>query len=186
MPTKQDAPDLLNKYVKSESLKRHCFSVAFVMEAYAKKYGQSPDEQEKWFISGLLHDFDFEIFPTIPEHCVEGSKILKELGYPQDIIEAILGHAQYSGVERKSIMAKCLFAVDELCGLIIAHAHVRPGKFEGMDSDSVKKAMKKKAFAAAINRDDREKGIAEVGVNKDEHFNLVISALRDKATKLGF
>ena len=184
MPTKQDAIILLNESVKSESLLRHCYSVAFAMQSYANKY--EPDKKEIWFITGLLHDFDYEIFPTIPEHCIEGAKILKEKGFSDEIIEAILGHANYSGVPRISNMAKCLFAVDELSGLILALAHVRPGKFEAMDADSVKKAMKKKGFASAINRDDIELGIKELGVSKEEHFNFVVNALREHAGELGF
>lgn len=183
MKTRQEALTLLNESVKSDSLKKHCLSVAYAMEAYVEKFNQN---KEKFFITGLLHDFDYEIFPTIPEHCIQGSKILKEKGYPGDIIEAILGHAEYSGVPRSSIMAKCLFAVDELSGLLMALAKVRRDNFEGMDSHSVIKAMKKRGFAAAIKREDIEKGIRELGLSQDEHFMLVINALRKRKSELGF
>lgn len=147
------------------------------------------DKQEildKWWACGLLHDFDWEIHPTMEQHPVEGVKILRSLGYDEEICEAILGHGNHTGVPRRSLMAKTLFAVDELCGLIIALARVRPGGFEGMNSDSVKKAMKKKDFAAAINRDDIRQGINELSVDENGHFELVIGALKGIKGELGF
>ena len=184
MKTRLDALALLHEYVKSESLRKHCLSVAYAMEAYAEKYGEDTD---KWWITGLLHDFDWEIHPSAEQHPVDGSKILREKGYDEEIIIAILGHGNHTGVKREIKMAKVLFAVDELSGLIMALAKVRPGKFEGMDASSVRKAMKKKDFAAAINRDDIKQGIAELGVQEDEHFILVIiRALEKNKEKLGF
>ncbi len=186
MPSRQEALDLLHEYVKSESLRKHCLAIAYAMEAYAKHFNENKETQEKWFITGLLHDFDYEKYPCPEKHPFEGIKILKSLNYPDDITEAILGHAEYSGVERKSLMAKCLFAVDELCGLIIALAYVRPGKFEGMSPKSLEKAMKKKGFAHAINRNDIEKGIKELGVKRDEHFLLIIKSFKEQSKELGF
>jgi len=178
-----DALKLLHEHVKSDSLRKHCLAVAYAMEAYAEKYNEDKDV---WFITGLLHDFDYEKYPNLQQHPFEGVKILKFLGYQDEIIEAILGHAEYSGIERKTNLAKALFALDELSGLIVALAKVRPNNFAGMDSNSISKAMKKKGFAAAINRDDIEKGIKELNVDKDEHFNLVISALAKNKVELGF
>src|SRR3989338_1541373 len=181
MPTREDAFNLLNENVASESLRRHCLAVAHAMEAYAKKNNQ---DSEKWFICGLLHDFDYEKFPN--ENNKVGVKILKEKGYDKEISQAILSHAvERTAVQRESIMDKCLFAVDELCGFLVALAKVRPDNFAGMDAKSVEKGLKKKGFAAAINREDIEKGVSELGTDREEHFNFVISALREHAKELG-
>ncbi len=181
--SRENARALLHEYVRSESLRRHCYAVAAAMEAYAEKYN---DDKDQWWICGLLHDFDYEKYPTIPEHVTEGIKILKEKKYPEDILEAIQGHAEYLGVPRRNRMAKCLFAVDELCGLIVALAKVKPDRFDTMDAESVNKAMKKKGFAAAINRDDIERGINELTVDRVEHFALLIRALKAIQKDLGF
>ena len=173
--TRQDAINLLHEWVKSESLRKHCLAVASAMEGYAIKNNMN---KESWFICGLLHDFDWERFPNIELHPVEGCKKLRELKCDEEIIEAIMGHNSATGVQRKSLMAKTLFAVDELCGLIVALAKVRPNGFEGMNANSVKKAVKKKDFAAAINREDISDGIVELEVDEDEHFELVIDSLR--------
>jgi putative nucleotidyltransferase with HDIG domain len=186
MKTRQEALDLLHKNVKNESLRRHCLSVAYSMEAYAEKFELKDEEKDKWWISGLLHDFDWEIHPSADKHPVEGSKILRKEGYSEDIIIAILGHGNHTGVKRESKMAKVLFAVDELSGFICALAKVRPDRFLGMEASSVKKALKKKDFAAAINREDIKQGIEELGINEDEHFILVIKALDKHKTELGF
>ncbi len=183
MPTSEEALELLKEWVKSDSLQKHCHAVAFAIEAYAEKLGEN---KEEWFICGLLHDFDYERFPTIPAHVTEGIIVLNKKGYSKEIIEAIQGHAEYLNVPRKSHMAKVLFAVDELCGLVMALAKVKPDNFQTMTAESVEKAMKKKGFAAAINRDDIEKGIKELGVDKKEHFTLVINALKEHAKELGF
>jgi putative nucleotidyltransferase with HDIG domain len=153
------------------------------MEAYADYF---QEDRDLWFITGLLHDFDYEKFPTAEHHPFEGVKILKEKGYPQEVIDAILGHAEYSGVRRSSNMAKSLFAVDELSGFVLALAKVRPGNFEGMSADSVKKALKKKGFAEAISREDVAKGIQELNIPENLHYERVINALRDHAKELGF
>lgn len=174
MKTRQDALELLYLWVKSESLRWHCKSVAAAMEGYAEKFGE---DKEKWFICGLLHDFDYEKYPDINIHPIKGCEELEKLGYDKDIIEAIMGHNEVTGVERKSEMAKTLFAVDELSGLIVALSKVRPQGFEGMSAKSVEKALKKKDFAAAISREDIEKGITGLNVDRKEHFDLVIKSL---------
>ena len=179
-PTKNNAQEILDEYIESESLKKHCLAVSATMAAYAKKYGEDEDQ---WEICGLLHDFDYEKYPD--EHPSKGVEILKGLDYPDDIIQAILGHAVYSGVKRETQMAKCLFAVDELCGFIMACAKVRPEKLQAMLPKSVKKKLKVKSFAAQINRDEIEQGIEELGVDKDEHIAFVIQALQEVSDELG-
>jgi len=162
------------------------------MRTYAKKYGEN---EELWGVCGLIHDFDYEEYPfykneydleTAEGHPFNGIKILKEKDYPPEIIEAILGHATYSGVPRKTQMAKCLYAVDELCGFVMALAHIRPEKLSGMAAESVEKKLKKKDFAAKIDRGEIEKGISELGVNRTDHINLVIGALQGISKELGF
>lgn len=149
------------------------------MRAYAAKYG---GDAEIWGITGLLHDFDYERFPS--GHPFKGVEILKERGYPEEIIQAILGHATFSGVPRESQMAKCLFAVDELCGFIVACALVRPTRLEGLEVKSVKKRLKENSFAAKVNREEISQGMAELGVPEDEHISLIIKALREAALDL--
>lgn len=153
------------------------------MRAYAHHFGE---DEESWAIAGLLHDFDYERYPTLEDHPYKGANVLKVEGYSQDIIQAILGHANHTGVARESLMARTLFAVDELSGFVIALAKVRPGNFDGMDAQSVDRALKKKKFAAAISRDDIEQGIRELGVDRNEHFTKVIAALKTHAPDLGF
>lgn len=181
MVTREDAWKLLTEYVGTESLRRHCLAVEAAMRAYAKKYGE---DIELWGVCGLIHDFDYEKYPE--DHPFNGVKILKEKNYPPKIVETILGHADYSGVPRKSIMAKCLYAVDELCGFVTAVAHMRPDKLNGMTAESVEKKLKKKDFAAKINREDIDRGIAELGVERVGHINLVIGALQTISKELGF
>lgn len=179
---RKEALEILNEFVKSESLKRHCLAVAASMEAYAEKFGE---DRNKYWITGLLHDFDWEIHPTLEAHPAEGVKILRERGVDEDILTAILGHNECTKVPREILMAKTLFAVDELSGLIVAIARVKGG-FENIDANSVRNAMKKKGFAAAINRDDIRKGLVELGVDETEHFELVIGALSRIKGDLGF
>jgi predicted hydrolase (HD superfamily) len=186
MKTKQNALDLLHEWVKNESLKKHCLGVALCMEAYARKKELEKEAVDKYWICGLLHDFDWERYPKIELHPDKGCEYLKENGYDEDIVLAILGHNARTGVKRESDMSKVLFAVDELSGLVIALAKIRPGNFEGMSVKSVKKAVKKKDFAKAVNRDDINLGISELGVEKEEHIQLVISALSEGRKELGF
>lgn len=188
MPTRENAWKLLTEYTESESLRGHCLAVEAAMRAYAKHFGE---DEELWGIAGLLHDFDYEKFPNpnhFPdkEHPYEGSKILCEKGYPEEMITAILGHAVYSGVARETLMAKTLFAVDELCGFVVAVARVRPTHFEGMKPKSVKKNLKDKRFAAKVSREEIEQGIQELGVDKDEHIQRVIDALGGVSSQFGF
>lgn len=181
MPSREDAWNLLTEYVKQESLRKHCLSVEAAMRAYARKFG---DEEEKWGIVGLLHDFDYEKYPD--EHPMKGSEILRQKGYPEDVITGILSHSERSGVPRDTKIARTLFAVDELCGMIMATAHVRPSGLDDITPKSIKKNLKKKGFAAAINRDEIAEGIKKLEVNEDEHITLAIEAMQDIKDKLGF
>ncbi|KAA0258343.1 HDIG domain-containing protein [Deferribacter autotrophicus] len=177
------AYELLTEYTKSESLIKHALAVETAMRAYAEKFNE---DVEKWGIVGLLHDFDYEKYPSAEDHPYKGAEILKEKGYPDDIIEAILGHADYTGVERKTLMAKTLFAVDELCGFLLACAYVRPDKkIANVKVKSVKKKLKDKSFARGVNRDDIFKGASELGVDLDEHIAFLIEALSKNADELG-
>jgi putative nucleotidyltransferase with HDIG domain len=163
-------------------------SVEAGMRAYAERFGEDVD---RWGLAGLLHDFDYERFPNeahsaTEEHPAEGVRILRGLGYPEDILEAILGHANYSGVPRTSRMAQALFAVDELTGLITATALVKPSRsVHDVDARSVRKKMKDKAFARGVSRDDVVQGAAELGVDLDEHIAFVIGAMQRSAESLG-
>jgi putative nucleotidyltransferase with HDIG domain len=162
--------------------------VEAAMRAYAKKFGE---DEEMWAIAGLLHDFDYEKYPAYNEtdktgHPFEGVRELEKLGYPKEIIEAILGHALYSGVPRASKMAKILFACDELCGFIIACALMKPDKLASLDAKSVKKKLNNKNFAAKVSREDIALGLTETGMPEDEHFQFVINALRGISLELGF
>lgn len=178
---REDAWKLLTEYVKEESLRKHCLSVEAAMRAFAKKFGE---DEDRWAITGLLHDFDYEKYPN--NHPMQGSEILKAEGWPEDVIIAILGHNTKSGVPRGSLMAKCLFAVDELTGMVMATAYVRPTKLEGMTPKSVKKNLKKKGFAAAISREEIDQGIEELGEDKDEVIGIIIKAMQGIKKELGF
>ena len=183
MPTYEDALKLLFEYTESENLRKHALAVEAAMRAYARKFGE---DEEKWAIVGLLHDFDYEKFPTPDQHPWIGSKILEERGYPEDIRKAILGHADYTGIPRDTLMAKALYACDELCGFITAVALVRPNKkLEEVTVESVKKKLKDKAFAWSVNRNDIYKGAEELGIPLDEHIQFVIDAMKSIADKLG-
>ncbi|MBI2356419.1 MAG: HDIG domain-containing protein [Candidatus Doudnabacteria bacterium] len=180
MKTREDALKLMHEWVQSESLRKHMLCVEQALQAYARKYG---GDEEIWGICGLLHDYDYERYPTYDAqkqtgHPYEGIRNLKEQGYPEEIIEAILGHALYFGVPRDSQMAKCLFACDELCGFLVACAYMRPDRFATLTADSVKKKLKDKKFAAKVSREDIEQGVAELGIDKAEHINFVIEALK--------
>lgn len=153
------------------------------MRAYARRFGE---DEEKWGVTGLLHDFDYEKYPTAEEHPFAGNKILRERGYPEDVMRAILSHADYSGVKRESQMEKTLYACDELCGLITAAALVKPSKSVAeVDAKSIRKKMKDKAFARSVNRDDIVNGAADMGVDLDEHITFCIEAMKAVAGELG-
>ena len=180
---RQAAWELLCEWTKSENLHKHALAVEAAMRAYARKFGE---DEELWGVTGLLHDMDYERHPTPEEHPFRGVEHLRGLGYPEEMLEAILGHAEYSGVPRTTPMAKALFAVDELSGFIIAVALVRPNKsLAGLEVSSVKKKFKEKSFARGCNRDDIVKGAAELGVELDEHIAFVIEALQGIAPQLG-
>ena len=180
---RQKALNILQEYTKSDSLLRHAYAVEQAMRKYAQKFGE---DENKWAITGLLHDFDYEKYPTAEEHPFVGNRILKENGYEDDILEAIMGNADYTGVPRKSLMAKTLFACDELAGFIFAVTYVRPSKsINDVKVKSVTKKLKDKGFAAKVSRDDINKGIEELGVERAEHIQFVIDALKEKASELG-
>jgi putative nucleotidyltransferase with HDIG domain len=188
LPTRDDALDLVRQYTASESLRKHMLAVEAAMRAYAEKFGEDPD---RWGLAGLVHDFDYERFPNeshspTDEHPSEGVRILRQRGWPEDILRAILGHATYTNVPRETPMAKALFAVDELTGLVTATALVRPSKsLNEVDARSVRKKMKDKAFARGVNRDDVLLGAQELGVDLDAHIQFVIEAMRARAAELG-
>jgi putative nucleotidyltransferase with HDIG domain len=181
---RQEAYALLCEFTQSESLRRHMLAVEAALRAYARKYGE---DEEKWAVVGLLHDFDYERWPNPPDHPLQGAAILKERGYPDDVIYAIKSHADYLGdCPRVSLMDRVLYACDELTGFIMACAFVRPEGITGMEPKSVRKKMKQKAFAAAVNREDIVRGAEELGVELDEHLRLVIDAMTSIAPELGF
>ena len=188
IPSREDTLALMHEYTGSDSLRKHMLAVEGAMRAYARKFGE---DEERWGITGLIHDFDYERFPNnahspTEEHPSEGVRILRSHGYPEDILEAILGHAQYCNVPRTSRMAKTLFAVDELTGLVTATALVRPTKsVHEVDARSVRKKMKDKAFARGVNREDVINGAHELGVDLDEHISFVIAAMQSRAADLG-
>ena len=188
LPSREDALALMHEYTASESLRAHMLSVEAAMRAYAERFGEDP---ERWGLTGLVHDFDYERFPNnahsaSEEHPAEGVRILRARGYPEDVLQAILGHATYCGVARETKMAKTLFAVDELTGLITASALVRPSKSVlDLDGRSVRKKMKDKGFARGVSREDVTQGAAELGVDLDEHIQFVIEAMRPVADSLG-
>lgn len=180
---RSDALVLLQEYTKSDSLLRHAYAVEQIMRKYAVKYGE---DEDKWGITGLLHDFDYEKYPTAEEHPFVGNKILKENGYEDEILDAIMGHADYTGVPRTTLLAKTLFACDELAGFIFAVTYVRPSKsIHDVKVKSVTKKLKDKGFAAKVSRADIHNGIEELGVDRTEHIQFVIDALKEKAAELG-
>ena len=178
----------MQEYTASDSLRKHMLAVEGAMRAYARKFGE---DEERWGIAGLIHDFDYERYPNSAHsptegHPSEGIRVLRSRGYPEDILEAVLGHAHYTDTPRVSTMAKTLFAVDELTGLITATALVRPTKsVHEVDARSVRKKMKDKAFARGVNRDDVINGAQELGVDLDEHISFVIVSMQARSADLG-
>lgn len=180
---RSDAYALVCEYTQSESLRRHMLAVEAAMRAYARTFGE---DEEKWGIVGLLHDFDYERWPDAPNHPLQGAKILAERGYPEEVIYAIKSHADYlTDCPRVSRLDKTLYACDELCGFITACAMVRPEKLAGLTAPSVKKKLKAKGFAAAVNREDITRGAADLGVDLDEHINFCVGAMQGIAPQLG-
>ncbi len=188
LPAREDALARVHEFTASDSLRKHMLSVEAAMRAYAARFGEDPD---RWGLAGLVHDFDYERFPNAArspteEHPAHGVRILRERGYPEDICLAILGHATYCGVPRDTRMARTLFAVDELTGLITATALVRPSKsVHEVDARSVRRKMKDKAFARGVSREDVLQGAAELDVELDEHIQFVVEAMQRRADMLG-
>jgi putative nucleotidyltransferase with HDIG domain len=177
---------LLTEFTQSESLRKHALSVEACMRAYARKFAVgSAEEEDLWGVVGLLHDFDYEKYPSLDDHPYKGNEILKERGYPDEIRKAIMSHAEYTGVTRDTPMERALFACDELAGFITAVALIKPGKsLVEVDAKSVRKRMKDKAFARKVNREDIVNGAAALGVDLDEHIRFCIEALKAIADKL--
>ena len=181
---RQEAWDLLCEYTQSESLRKHALSVEAAMIKYAEHFGQ---DRDRWSVTGLLHDFDYERWPNPPDHTREGAKILRDRGLDAEIVEAILSHADWNQDDypRDRPIRKALFAVDELCGLITATALVRPGRLDGMTPKSIRKKMKTSAFAASVNRDDIVKGAELLEIELNDHIANCIAAMRGVAGELG-
>ena len=188
MPTREDAWNLICEYTQSESLRKHMLAVEACVRAYARKSGA---DEELWGVTALLHDFDYERWPNTEhapdrEHPAEGAKILRERGYSEEIIRAILSHADYCNTPRQTPLEHTLFACDELSGFLTACTYVRPSKSVlDLQASSVKKRMKDKAFARAVSREDMVKGAEELGVSLDEHITFCIAAMRENADALG-
>ena len=181
--TRDEALAIVREYVKNENLVKHMLSVEAAMRFYAAKFGEDP---EIWGVTGLLHDFDWEIHPTLEEHPLAGAPILKERGVPEEIIRAVLSHADHTGIPRQTNMEKALYACDEVTGLITAVAYVRPSRsLLDLEASSVKKKWKDKTFAAGANRAEIEKAAVEFGIELWEHVGNVILAMRTIAPELG-
>ena len=174
---------LLREYTKDESLIKHMLAVEAALRAYARKFGE---DEEKWGTVGLLHDFDYERWPNPPDHPLKGAEILRQRGYPEDVIYAIKSHADYlEDCPRLSLLDKTLYACDELCGFLTACALVRPTRLEGLKAKSVRKKMKQASFAAAVNREDIIRGAEDLGVDLNEHITFCIEAMQSIAEELG-
>jgi putative nucleotidyltransferase with HDIG domain len=182
MPTREDAWNLLCEYTKGESLRKHALAVEAVMRAYARRLGE---DEETWGVAGMLHDFDYEMYPEPPDHPLKGSIILAERGYSEQVRRAILGHANYTGVARDTLLSRALYASDELTGFVVACALVRPNGIWDLESRSVKKKLKDKAFARTVNRDEVYEGAQEFEVDLGEHIDFIIAALREVADDVG-
>jgi putative nucleotidyltransferase with HDIG domain len=179
----KQAWEIVSEFVKSESLRRHMLAVETCVVAYARKFNE---DEEKWAVTALLHDFDWEIHPAAPDHPMKGEAILIERGVDDEIRRAILSHADYSGVARVSLLEKTLYACDELSGFLTACSYVKPSRsINEVDTKSVRKKLKDKAFARTVNRDDITRGASELGVDLDEHIEFCIRAMQARAEELG-
>jgi putative nucleotidyltransferase with HDIG domain len=180
---RQQAWEIVCEFTKSDSLRRHALAVEACVEAYASKFGE---DQAKWGMTALLHDFDWEVHPQAPDHPMKGEPILAERGVPEEIRRAILSHANYSGVPRVSALEKTLFACDELAGFLTAVSYVKPTRsIHSVDVASVRKKLKDKGFARSVSRDDIVNGAAELGADLDQHIEFCIQAMRARAAELG-
>jgi putative nucleotidyltransferase with HDIG domain len=182
VPTREQAWETLTKYTQSEALRRHALAVEAAVAAYARKFGE---DEELWRVTALLHDFDYEMHPTLDQHPQDGAPILREEGYPEEVVEGVLSHAEHLGLPRDTLLKKTLFACDELSGFIHACGLVRPDGIETLEPKSVRKKLKQPSFASGVNRDDVYKGAEELGVELNEHIVFVIAALRPIAGELG-
>ena len=181
--TRDQALEILYEFTKSDSLRKHALAVETCVTAYARKFGE---DEQKWSVTALLHDFDWEIHPTAPDHPMKGEPMLAERGVSEEIRRAILSHANYSGVPRESLLEKTLFACDELAGLLTAISYVKPGKsIHEVDAGSVKRKLKDKAFARSVSRDDIRDGAVGLGVDLDEHIAFCIASMQARAEELG-
>jgi predicted hydrolase (HD superfamily) len=187
MMDRESAWCLLTEFTQSESLRKHALAVEACMRAYARKFAAGSAEQEElWGVVGLIHDFDYEKYPSAQDHPYKGNEILKARGYADEVCRAIMSHAEYTGVTRDTAMEKALFACDELAGFITACALVKPGKsLAEVEAKSVQKKMKDKAFARTVNRNDIITGAADLGVDLEEHIGFCIEAMKAVADKLG-
>lgn len=183
MPSREEALALLREYTQGEPLIKHALAVAAAMRGYARHFGA---DEEKWEVVGLLHDLDYERYPSLEEHPFRGAEILRERGWPEEIVRAVLSHGDHTGVSRESLMEKTLYAVDELAGFVVAVALVRPNRsLAEVDVAAVRKKMKQKAFAAAVDREAIVNGAQALGVDLDEHIGRVIASLQSAAGELG-
>ena len=181
-PTREQAWETLTKYTQSEALRRHALAVEAAVAAYARKFGE---DEALWRVTALLHDFDYEIHPTLDEHPQDGAPILRDEGYPEEVVEGVLSHAEHLGLPRDTLLKKTLFACDELSGFIHACGLVRPDGIETLEPRSVRKKLKQPSFASGVNRGDVYKGAELLGVDLDEHIAFVTEALRPIARELG-
>ncbi len=191
LPSRDVALALLYEFTLSESLRKHALAVEATMRAFARKFaaehpGDPEYDEHYWGLVGLLHDFDYERYPEVPDHATKGAEILAERGWPEDFRLAILSHASYTGVPRDRMVQKVLYAVDELCGFVTAVALVRPSKsLDDVDPRAVRKKLKDKAFARSVNREEVRQGMEELGVDFDTHVGFVIESMRGIASELG-
>ena len=183
LPTREQALALVHEWIENPNLRKHCYAVEAAMRAYARKLGE---DEDRWGLTGLVHDFDWERHPSAESHPVKGVEVLREKGWPDDVLRAVLGHASYTGVPRDTRMAKALFACDELSGFLVACALVQPERrLANVEVESVKKKMKSAGFARNVNRDDIVNGAAELGVDLDEHIAFVRDAMIGISAELG-
>jgi putative nucleotidyltransferase with HDIG domain len=181
-PTRDRAWETLTRYTKSESLLRHALAVEAATAAYARRFGE---DEELWRVAALLHDFDYEMHPTLDKHPQDGAPILREEGYPEEIVETVLSHAEHLDLPRDTLLKKALFACDELSGFVHACALVRPTGLEGLEPKSVKKKLKQPSFAAGVHREDVYRGADVLGIELDDHIRTVVEALQPIASELG-
>jgi len=180
---RSEAWEILCEFTKSDSLRRHALAVEACVAAYARRFGE---DEEKWSVTALLHDFDWEIHPELPDHPIKGEPILAERGVPEEIRRAILSHADFTGVPRTTQLEKTLFACDELAGFLTACSYVKPSRSIGeVETASVKRKLKDKAFARQVSREDIRKGAEELGVPLDDHISFCIEAMKERAQELG-